>query len=113
MYINQTIIGGNIGRDAESKQVGDSNVMSFSVAATHKYTDKAGQPQTDTVWFNVEYWSKTTGILQYLKKGQQVVVQGEMRSRKFTGKDNQEHEVWALRASEIQLCGSPQERKPF
>lgn len=112
--LNQITLIGNIGKDAESRQVGDSNVIIFNVAVSRKYKDKQGQEQTDTQWFSVEYWSKSVALLQYLTKGKQMMIQGEMRSRTYEDKDKQERTIWFVRASELMLLGGggQHEQKP-
>lgn len=66
---------GNLGRDAEVKQVGSSTVCSFAVAMTAGFGDKK-----QTVWLDCSLWGKAAegALPQYLKKGQQVAVSGEL-----------------------------------
>lgn len=79
--MNVITITGNIGKDAEVKQYGERYKISFSVATNEKRKDG---DRTD--WHNVNYWSKSNGIAPYLKKGQQVAVQGAQRHDKHEGK---------------------------
>lgn len=79
--MNVITIVGNIGKDAEVKQYGERYKISFSVATNEKRKDG---DRTD--WHNVNYWSKSNKVAQYLTKGQQVAVQGAQRHDKHEGK---------------------------
>ena len=79
MY-QRTIIIGRLGRDCEMRYTpGGDAVATFSVATDKRWTDKDGQAQQKTVWFRVTAWRKLAEICNsYLKKGAQVMVEGEM-----------------------------------
>ena len=78
---------GHIGRDAEVKQVGDTNLIEFSLASTKKgYTTSNGKQIDDvTTWINVKKW-KGEGLAPYLKKGSKIAVFGELEIREHDGK---------------------------
>lgn len=76
--MNTITIVGNIGKDAEVKQFEDRYKISFSVATNEKR--KAGD-RTD--WHNVAYWSSSDKVAPYLKKGQQVAINGAQRTDKM------------------------------
>jgi single-strand DNA-binding protein len=81
--MNVLTISGNIGRDAEVRNAGGTNVAGFSLAMKSGYGDKA-----QTIWVDCSLWGKQaeSGLVQYLKKGQFVVVSGEMGTREHDGK---------------------------
>jgi single-strand DNA-binding protein len=81
--MNVLTISGNIGRDAEVRNAGGTNVAGFSLAMKSGYGDKA-----QTIWVDCSLWGKQaeSGLVQYLKKGQFVVVSGEMGTREHEGK---------------------------
>jgi single-strand DNA-binding protein len=81
--MNVLTISGNIGRDAEVRNAGGTNVAGFSLAMKSGYGDKA-----QTIWVDCSLWGKQaeSGLVQYLKKGQFVVVTGEMGTREHEGK---------------------------
>ena len=86
---------GNLGKDAEMKDVNGKKVINFSVAHTEK--DK-------TIWVDCAYWTDKDGILPYLKKGQQIYAEGNGDIRKWEG-----GATLTLRVGSIQLIGSKQE----
>jgi single-strand DNA-binding protein len=85
MYLNKAIIIGNLTRDPEQKALPSGvAVTSFSVAKNRVYKDKNGNKQEQTEYHNVVVFGRqaeTSG--QYLKKGQNVLVEGRMQTRSW------------------------------
>lgn len=81
--MNVLTASGNIGRDAEVRNAGGTAVAGFSLAMKSGYGDKA-----QTIWLDCSIWGKQaeSGLVQYLKKGQFVVVSGELGTREHEGK---------------------------
>lgn len=76
--MNTFIIAGHIGQDAERKVIGDKNYVSFSIAENQRITNKeTGEVQEVVNWYNILY--RGDKIVDYLKKGTQVQVVGELR----------------------------------
>lgn len=77
---------GRVGRDAELKEIGSNVVLEFSVANDTGYGDRKV-----TNWFNVSMWGKRgQAIQQYILKGKQVFITGELTLRTYTNKDGVE-----------------------
>ena len=102
---NKIILAGNIGKDCETRDVNDVKVMSFTLAVSQRWTDKDGNPQEKTDWFTVDYFSKTDKIAEYLKKGQSVLVEGQMSSHEYE-KDGQKRTFWGLTVENVEFCGN-------
>lgn len=100
--MNSVTIIGRLGKDPETKAVGSTQVTKFSVATGYKKSD--GTQHTD--WHQVEAWSKTSEIAQkYLKKGDQVALQGEIR---YSQKDDKY--FTSIVANRLELLGSRQQQ---
>ena len=84
MAINVFTFSGFLGQDAELRFTADQKpVVSFSVASTAGYGDKA-----KTTWIRCNAWGERyTKIAQYLLKGNKVTVSGEFTQREW--QDNQ------------------------
>ena len=95
-------VAGRLGKDAELRQAGQSNVCSFSVAG-----DTGVGNNKQSHWFNCSLWGAQGQALQpYLVKGQEVVIVGEFSEREYQGKFYKE-----LRVNSIKLMGSkPQQQ---
>jgi single-strand DNA-binding protein len=73
-----TIVG-KLGRDPESKSVGNGQVTEFSVAVDTGYGDRKA-----TTWYNVGAWGKQgETIAQHFAKGDSIAVSGEFFVRKY------------------------------
>lgn len=82
--VNKVILVGRLGKDPELKytQGGDA-VANFSVATDETWT-RDGEKQQRTEWHNIVAWKKLAEICgQYLKKGQQVYLEGKLQTRKW------------------------------
>lgn len=102
--MNVLTIVGNLGKDAERKNVGQAAVLNFSVAAKSGYGDKE-----QTIWIDCAIWGKQAEgkIADYLKKGQQVCVSGEFGTREYEGKT-----YITMRVASITLCGGKDKSAP-
>lgn len=90
------VIAGNIGKDASTRQAGNSNVTSWPVAVD----DRKGQ-EKGTLWFDVSMWgARGEALAQYLTKGTKVVVSGELSTREHEGKTYMQ-----VRADNVTLQG--------
>ncbi|MNG98104.1 Single-stranded DNA-binding protein ssb [compost metagenome] len=101
--MNVFTASGNIGRDAEVRNAGGTSVAGFSLAVKSGYGDKA-----QTVWVDCSIWGKQaeSGLVQYLQKGQFVVVTGELGTREHEGKM-----YITLRVSNVTLGGKQDAQK--
>lgn len=68
---------GHLGKDAVINVVGERKVINFNVAHSSKWKDRQGNAMQKTYWVSCSYWTDSTAVAQYLRKGQQVFVEGE------------------------------------
>ena len=78
---------GILGRDAVCFAMQDKYVVNFSIASNKAYKDANGVRQTKTTWVECAYFSKTDAIVQWLKKGTIVSVQGNPEINVFAKQD--------------------------
>ena len=88
---------GNLGRDAETKSVGEHSVTSFSIAVRSGF----GKSEK-TFWLNCNAWNKDK-IAPYLTKGSRVGVTGELSIREYDKKDGSKGYSVELRVADIDL----------
>mgnify|MGYP003131569384 FL=1 len=98
-------LGGNLGRDAEQKSVGSTNVTNFSIASTD-YNAKT--KEKETVWVNCALWgARGDSLAQYLTKGSKVLVTGKLQQDTYTAKDTGEPKTsLKITVDQIELMGS-------
>lgn len=90
---------GNIGQDAEIKQVTDEHsVVNFAIASNKKVKN-----EIRTTWLNCQKWNSEK-LAPYLKKGTKVIVHGDLDIRK---KDDKYYTT--LNVQELDFGGAPQQ----
>lgn len=80
-----TIIG-NIGRDAENKIMNGQTNCTFSVCVTETYKSDDGSKTDRSQWYNCIFGR--TNLTPYLKKGDKVYLEGELRAKIYKDKEN-------------------------
>ena len=115
MSYQKLIIVGNLGRDPEMRYTPDGTpVTSFSIATSRKWNNADGSQGEETTWFRVTAWRKTAEIAaQYLSKGRQVMVEGQLTPDRATGgpkiwtrQDGTAGASYEVRADRIVFLGS-------
>jgi single-strand DNA-binding protein len=94
---------GRLTADPELRYTGSGTaVCSFTIAVDRARKDSQGNKQTDFV--PVIVWQKLGELCsQYLTKGRQAAVQGELTSRTYENRDGQKVKVWEVIASNVQF----------
>lgn len=104
-------IAGKLGRDAETKQVGQDGVTSFSVAVDSREKIDGTWTKT-TVWFDCDFWGKRgQSVSQYLVKGTSVCVSGDLGMRTYQAKDGKTKAQLTVKVGELTLMGSKADRE--
>lgn len=99
--MNVFTFSGNLGKDAEVRHLQSGTaVCSFSVAVRSGYGDNE-----KTTWVRCALFGKRAegGLVQYLKKGVQVVVSGELSLNEYQTGSGESRSSIDVRVSEIDL----------
>ena len=99
--LNKVLLIGRLGADPEIKQmVNGKNVARLSLATSQTWKDKnTGEKKQKTEWHRVVVFNEglVNVIQQYLKKGSQVYIEGQLSTRKWrdekSGQDKYSTEV--------------------
>ena len=110
------VVKGNLGNDPELKFVktsrGDTGLTTFSLA--YKPRERKGDEwvEGDTMWFRVVIWGeKGEGLVDALRKGDQVLVQGSFKQSSFEGRDGEKKTALEISASDVAILPKPAPRK--
>ncbi len=90
MSVNKVILLGRVGADPEVKVMPSGNaVVNISVATNKKFKNKeSGAYEDKTEWHRVVFFNKPGETIgQYVKKGQQLYIEGRLQTRKYQDKD--------------------------
>lgn len=92
MYLNKVYLIGNLTRDPELRSLPTGNkVCSFSIATNRVWKDANGAKQESAEYHNVVVFGRQAETsAQYLKKGQQVMVEGRIQTRSWDDKNTNE-----------------------
>ena len=99
--LNKVLLIGRLGADPEIKQmVSGKNVARLSLATSNTWKDKnTGEKKEKTEWHRVVIFNEglVNVVQQYVKKGAQVYIEGQLSTRKWTdeksGQDRYSTEV--------------------
>ncbi|MEX0930316.1 MAG: single-stranded DNA-binding protein [Candidatus Paceibacterota bacterium] len=85
MYLNKAIIIGNLTQDPELKSLPSGvQVTNFSLATNRVYNDRDGNKQESSEFHNIVVFGRQAETsAQYLKKGQQALVEGRLQTRSW------------------------------
>lgn len=105
--VNKVILVGNLGKDPEVRHLeGGVSVAHFTLATNDYYKDKQGTRVERTEWHNISAWRGLADMAdKYLKKGQQVYIEGKLRTRQYQDKDQQTRYITEIIADEISMLG--------
>lgn len=106
--LNQVSIIGRVGRDPEVRSFPDGGqVANLAIATTEKWKDRAtGEPKEHTEWHRVNFSGRLAEIAgEYLKKGSLVFVQGSLRTREWTDKDQIKRYATEIRGDSLKMLG--------
>ena len=102
---NKIMIVGYLGRDPELRYTPQGTpVCDFSIATSERRKDKAGELQEVTTWFRVSLFGRQAELAsQYLTKGRQVYVEGQLSQREWTDKDGAARTTLEVRGTDVQF----------
>lgn len=113
MSVNKVILLGNVGKDPQIRDGNGQQFATFTLATTEKgYTRRDGTQMPErTEWHNI---IANGGIVQvierYVRAGTKLYIEGKLRTRKYTARDNTERYVTEVYLDNMELLGGkPQE----
>ena len=106
--VNKVILLGNVGQDPQSRAMPSGKaVVNLRIATSKQWRDKqTGENKEATEWHTVVMFDRLAEIAaEYLRKGSQVYVEGELRTRKWQDKEGQDRYSTEVVANEMQMLG--------
>src|SRR5687767_11743098 len=108
--VNKVILIGNLGKDPEVRYLeGGIAVANFPVATTESFRDKNGNKQEQTEWHQIVMWRRLAEVAEkYLRKGQQVYIEGKIRSRSWEDKEGNKRYTTEIFGDVLTILSRPQ-----
>ena len=109
--MNRITIHGFLTRDPELKTYttargDDGSVCNFSVAVNRNFGE-------DADFFTCKCFGKRgEAINKFMSKGSEILVSGEMQSRKYEDREGNKRTAWEILVGEFDFCGKRGESKP-
>ncbi|EAW6334445.1 single-stranded DNA-binding protein SSB2 [Salmonella enterica] len=109
--VNKVILVGHLGQDPEVRYMPNGGaVANLTLATSESWRDKQdGEIREHTEWHRVVVFGKLAEIAsEYLRKGAQVYIEGQLRTRKWTdqsGQDKYTTEVVVGQNGTMQMLG--------
>ena len=114
MSINIVIISGNLTRDPELRQAGNTSVLSFGVAVN----DRRRNPQSGQ-WESIPnfvdctiFGTRADALAGLLHKGSKVAIDGKLRYSSWEGKDGKKRSKLEVVVNELELMQRETSQQP-
>lgn len=104
-YLNKVMVIGNVGQEPKifTFQNGKKKA-SFSVATSKRYRDANGEQKEQTTWVNCSAFGKLADVVEdYVGKGSQLFVEGEISVNNFTDQNGNKKSVTEVRLTTLQM----------
>lgn len=106
MSFNKVILIGNMTADPELKQTqGGLSVCSFNIAVNRSFKGENGQQDVDFISI-VAWRQQAEFVCKYFKKGQAILICGQIQTRSYTDKQNNKRTAVEVVADEVSFVGS-------
>ena len=103
---NSVQLIGRLGKDPEVKTFNNSKKASCSIATNDVYKNAKGEKVEDTQWHNLVIWGKLADTAeQYLKKGQEIAVEGKLVHRNFETDKGEKKYFTEISVNEFVMLG--------
>ncbi|WP_105589222.1 MULTISPECIES: single-stranded DNA-binding protein [Cronobacter] len=112
--VNKVILVGNLGQDPEVRYLPNGGaVASLRLATSESWRDKqTGEMKEATEWHRVVLYGKLAEVAgEYLRKGSQVYIEGQLKTRKWQAQDGSDRystEVAVNVGGTMQMLGGGQ-----
>jgi single-strand DNA-binding protein len=113
--VNKVILVGNLGQDPEVRYMPNGGaVANITLATSESWRDKqTGENKEITEWHRVVLFGKLAEVAgEYLRKGSQIYIEGQLKTRKWQDQSGQEKyttEVVVNVGGTMQMLGGKQE----
>lgn len=103
--MNNIVIKGRLTADPEMRKTGNGvPVANFTVAVDRMFN------RDETDFFRCTAWRSTAEFVQqYFKKGQEILLTGELHCDVWVDDDGEKHSSWTVQVANAEFCGSKPE----
>lgn len=100
--LNKVMLLGRLGADPEIRYTSDGTAVANLRIATNRPVKRGDEWADETEWHRVVAWDKLAEICgEYLSKGKQVYVEGQLRTRAWEDRDGNKRWTTEVRAWDV------------
>ena len=99
--INRVELRGIVGTSRVT-EVGDRNIINFSLATNYAYRDREGYPVIETTWQTCSAWAGREDDLTMYRKGTPLHIEGRIRNIRYTDASGCERTTLEVVASKVE-----------
>ena len=100
--MNKVILVGRLVQNPELRNVGNSKVCTFDLAVTRRFKNAEGKYDADFI--PVVVWGRNGEIIaEKFKKGNKILIIGELRTRIWIDKNNQKHKMFEVNVDDFEF----------
>lgn len=112
MSLNKVMLIGNVGKKPEVRYIRENGssfekavkVASFTLATNERYRDRNGEVRETTEWHDIAAWGGLADFVEkWVNKGSALYVEGRIRTKVWTDRDEKPHKLTEIIAGSIQL----------
>ena len=106
--VNKVILVGNVGLDPEIRTTESGvKVARVRLATTERiYNRQTNETSDYTEWHTITLWRGLADVVdRYVRKGSQLYIEGRLRTREWTDKDNIKRYTTEIMADDMKLLG--------
>ncbi len=105
---NSVRLVGNLGMDPEVKSFDNNRKLAkISLAIHETYKNDKGEKVSDTQWHNLVLWNMQAKFAEeYLKKGDEIAIEGKLASRSYIDKDGNKKFATEIVVNEFMKVGT-------
>ena len=115
MSVNKVILLGNVGQAPEIRESQAGKFATFNLATTDRgYTKQDGtQVPERTEWHScVVFGRQAETVERYVGKGTKLYIEGKLRTRKYTARDNTEKYTTEVVVDNFEMLGGKPQEQP-
>ena len=104
MALPYVILNGHLTEDVELKPVNDTHVLNYQVAANSRKQNEQGEwVNASVTYLRGSVWGKAAENAKYLKKGDAVIITGELKQNSYEAKDGTKKTTYEIATENIGL----------
>jgi single-strand DNA-binding protein len=104
---NSVRLVGNLGMDPEVRSFDNNRKLArISIATTDSYKNDKGEKISDTQWHRLVFWDAKAKLAEeYLRKGDEVAIEGKLATSNYTDKDGNKRYMTEIIVNEFLKMG--------